>query len=66
MKARARACAGALVLLGSCSAPERLPEPPATHPASLLADEAPERAPSQTLVMPERKPAAPGTTGRGH
>ncbi|MBL8756209.1 MAG: hypothetical protein JNK15_23140 [Planctomycetes bacterium] len=67
MNARRWRAAWPFLLLAACAAPERLPAPPKSHPASPLADAAPERAPSQTLVMPERKPTPNGTgTGRGH
>jgi hypothetical protein len=57
----------AVLFLAACSAAPPMPDPAPTHPASPVADEAPEQAPSQTLVMPERKPpAAAGQTRRGH
>ena len=56
----------AFLLFAACSAAPPLPAPERTHPASPNADEAPERAPSQTLVMPERKPPAVTRTGGGH
>jgi hypothetical protein len=57
-----------LLLAGACAAPERLPDPPKSHPASPQAEAAPERAPSQTLVMQKREAAAATGTapGRGH
>lgn len=67
MKARRALARGTLLLLAACAVPPPLPDPPATHPASPAAVEAPERAPGQTLVMPVRTPPArTGSPGRGH
>jgi len=64
---KARRCAAIVfAALAACSAAPPLPAPERTHPASPEADEAPERAPSQTLVMPERKPPTVAPTGKGH
>ena len=56
------------LLLAACAPLPPMPELPRTHPASPAADEAPERAPAQTLQMPTRTPraAAPGAARRGH
>lgn len=58
-----------LVLLAAaaCASAPPQPELPRTHPASPAADEAPEAAPSTTLVMPERSPPpTDGAPKRGH
>lgn len=61
---RAAVLAAAAVLVASCAATPPRPELPRTHPASPHADEAPERAPGQTLVMPPQAPAAGGVGER--
>jgi hypothetical protein len=53
----------AFVLAAGCAPAPPMPDPPASHPASPAADEAPERAPGQTLAMP---PQAPAPAGRGN
>lgn len=59
------AIACVLLLLTACQTSPPLPDPEATHPASPQAEEAPERAPSTTLRMPERTPRGTGA-GKGH
>jgi hypothetical protein len=61
-----------LLVAAACAGAPPMPDPPATHPASKDAPEAPETAPTSTLTMPARTPKAPGSErpagvpGRGH
>ena len=54
-----------LLCLAACTASPPLPDPEPAHPASPVAEEAPERAPSSTLRMPVRTPRA-ASAGKGH
>jgi hypothetical protein len=63
---RSTALATALAL-AACSTAPPMPDPPRTHPASPHADEAPERAPSDSLTMPVRTPRGDATgSKKGH
>lgn len=66
MRAPRRRLLGLLLpCLAACTASPPLPDPEPAHPASPLAEEAPERAPSSTLQMPVRTPRA-ASAGKGH
>lgn len=65
MRAHRRLLPFVLCCIAACSASPPLPDPAPEHPASPLAEEAPERAPTSTLRMPVRTPRA-ASAGKGH
>jgi len=58
----------AFAIFAGCAAAPPMPDPPPTHPASPLAEEATPPPAGTTLTMPARtaKTSAPGARPRGH